>query len=112
MTDGEIEAGETEEGRQIVATSANIGNLNATTIKASEAIIGTIVTDSLAAGKITANDALIASLTAPIIYTAAIQALGNSLDLSANESIKLTVQGARDDIRRGVRRGGNGARSG
>lgn len=98
VTDGEIEAGETEEGRQIVATSANIGDLNATTIKASEAIIGTIVTESLTAGKITANDALIASLTAPIIYATAIQALGNSLDLSANESIKLTVQGVRDDI--------------
>lgn len=98
VTGGEIEAGETGDGRQIVATSANIGDLNATTIKASEAIIGTIVTESLTAGKITANDALIASLTAPVIYTAAIQALGNSLDLSANESIKLTVQDVRDDI--------------
>ena len=98
VTDGEVAAGETEEGRQIVATTANISDLNATTIKASEAIIGTIFTESLTAGKITANDALIASLTAPIIYTTAIQALGDSLDLSANESIKLTVQGVRDDI--------------
>lgn len=98
VTDGEVAAGETEEGRQIVATTANIGDLNATTIKASEAIIGTIFTESLTAGKITANDALIASLTAPIIYTTAIKALGDSLDLSANESIKLTVQGVRDDI--------------
>lgn len=91
VTDGEIAAGETDEGRQIVATTANVGSLNATTIKASEAIIGTIFTESLTAGKITANEALIASITAPSIYTTAITALGNSLDLSANESIRLTV---------------------
>lgn len=91
VTDGEIEAGETGDGRQIVATTANVGSLNATTVKASQAIIGTIFTESLTAGKITANEALIASMTAPLIYSTAITALGNSLDLSANESIRLTV---------------------
>lgn len=91
VTDGEIAAGETGDGRQIVATTANVGSLNATTVKASQAIIGTIFTESLTAGKITANEALIASMTAPLIYTTAITALGNSLDLSANESIRLTV---------------------
>lgn len=91
VTDGEISAGETSDGRQIVATTANVGSLNATTVKASQAIIGTIFTESLTAGKITANEALIASMTAPLIYTTAITALGNSLDLSANESIRLTV---------------------
>ena len=91
VTDGEIEAGETGDGRQIVATTANVGSLNATTVKASQAIIGTIFTESLTAGKITANEALIASMTAPLLYTTAITALGNSLDLSANESIRLTV---------------------
>ncbi len=91
VTDGEIAAGETGDGRQIVATTANVGSLNATTVKASQAIIGTIFTESLTAGKITANEALIASMTAPLLYTTAITALGNSLDLSANESIRLTV---------------------
>lgn len=91
VTEGEIEAGETGDGRQIVATTANVGSLNATTVKASQAIIGTIFTESLTAGKITANEALIASMTAPLIYSTAITALGNSLDLSANESIRLTV---------------------
>lgn len=98
VSEGEIEAGETEEGRQIVATTANVESLNATTIKASEAIIGTIFTESLTAGKITANEALIASATIPVLYATAITALGNSLDLSANESIRLTVQGVRDDV--------------
>ena len=83
VTDGEIEAGETGDGRQIVATTANVGSLNATTVKASQAIIGTIFTESLTAGKITANEALIASMTAPLIYTTAITALGIPLDLSA-----------------------------
>lgn len=91
VTEGEIAAGETGDGRQIVATTANVGSLNATTVKASQAIIGTIFTESLTAGKITANEALIASMTAPLIYSTAITALGNSLDLSANESIRLTV---------------------
>ena len=91
VTAGEISAGETSDGRQIVATTANVGSLNATTVKASQAIIGTIFTESLTAGKITANEALIASMTAPLLYTTAITALGNSLDLSANESIRLTV---------------------
>ena len=91
VTEGEIAAGETGDGRQIVATTANVGSLNATTVKASQAIIGTIFTESLTAGKITANEALIASMTAPLLYTTAITALGNSLDLSANESIRLTV---------------------
>lgn len=91
VTEDEIAAGETGDGRQIVATTANVGSLNATTVKASQAIIGTIFTESLTAGKITANEALIASMTAPLIYSTAITALGNSLDLSANESIRLTV---------------------
>lgn len=93
---GEIEAGETQDGRQIVASTANVASLNATTIKASQAIIATIFTESLTAGKITAGDALIASATIPTLYVTSMKALGNSIDISANESIELVVDAAQN----------------
>lgn len=88
---GEIAAGQTSTGHQIVETNANIKNLNAQNIKAASAIIDTIVTSALTAGKITATDALIASATIPTLYATAIKAIGDTLDLSANESISLIV---------------------
>ena len=91
VSEGEIDAGQTTTGRQIVDTMANIGSLNAQNIKVQSAIIDTIVTTALDAGKITASEALIASATIPALYTTAITAIGNSLDLSANEYIKLMV---------------------
>ncbi|MBO5941144.1 MAG: hypothetical protein J6R18_08125, partial [Kiritimatiellae bacterium] len=62
-------------------------------LQASNAIINEILTTALTAGKITAAEALIASATIPALYTTTIKALGNSLDLSANESINLMVGG-------------------
>ena len=91
VTDGEINAGQTAAGRHIVETSANIKDLNTQTITGQSAIIDTIVTTALTAGKITASEALIASATIPTLYTTAITAIGNSLDISATESIKMLV---------------------
>lgn len=90
---GEIEAGETESGLGIVDTSANFADLTAQNIKGNEAIFQTILAQSITAGKLTAGEALIASATIPTLYAASIQAIGNSLDLSANESITLMVGG-------------------
>lgn len=91
VSQGEINAGQTAAGRQIVETMANIGSLNAQNIKGQSAIIDTIVTTALTAGKITASEALLASATIPALYTTAITAIGNSLDLSARDDIKLMV---------------------
>ena len=91
VSDGEITAGQTANGRHIVDTSANIKDLNTQTITGQSAIIDTIVTTALTAGKITASEALIASATIPTLYTTAITAIGNSLDISASESIKMLV---------------------
>ena len=91
---GEIEAGETEGGLGIVETTANIGALTAQNVKGNEAIFQTILTQSMTAGKLTAGEALIASATIPTLYATSIQAIGNSLDLSANQSIQLTVKKA------------------
>ena len=90
---GEIEAGETESGQGIVDTSANFADLTAQNIKGNEGIFQTILAQSLTAGKLTAGEAMIASATIPTLYATSIQAIGNSLDLSANESISLIVGG-------------------
>ena len=91
---GEIETGETESGLGIVDTSANFADLTAQNIKGNEAIFQTILAQSMTAGKLTAGEALIASATIPTLYATSIQAIGNSLDLSANQSIQLTVKKA------------------
>ncbi len=93
VTNGEISAGETNGGKTIVETSANIANLNASTIKASEAIIASIFTSALTAGSITATDAFLASASIPALSVAAVKALGDSLDISANETIRLIAGG-------------------
>ena len=89
----EIEAGETEGGQGIVDTSANFADLTAQNIKGNEGIFQTILAQSMTAGKLTAGEAMIASATIPTLYATSIQAIGNSLDLSANESISLIVGG-------------------
>ena len=93
-SEAEIEAGETEGGQSIVDTSANFADLTAQNIKGNEAIFQTILAQSMTAGKLTAGEALIASATIPTLYATSIQAIGNSLDLSANQSIQLTVKKA------------------
>lgn len=92
-SEAEIEAGETESGLGIVETSANFADLTAQNIKGNEGIFQTILAQSMTAGKLTAGEALIASATIPTLYATSIQAIGNSLDLSANESISLIVGG-------------------
>lgn len=92
VTDAEISAGQTDSGRQIVETDMNVAGLNATNIQASSAVINSILTTALSAGSITAGDALIASATIPALYATSIKSIGDSLDLSANESMRVYVQ--------------------
>lgn len=94
VTSEEIAAGETTDGRQITATTANVSALNASTVKASQAILTTIFAESLTAGRITAGEALIASATIPTLYATSIEAIGNTLNLSANESVRIMVGAA------------------
>ncbi len=96
VTDDELRAGITADGHQIVATTANVADLNAENIRANSAIIGSIFTQALVAGKITASEAFLASATVPELYAAAIKAVGDSLDLTANESIRLIVRDSSD----------------
>lgn len=89
LTSGEISAGQTSGGKQIVATTANVDALNATDIKAQSAIISSIFTGALQAGKISAQEAFLASATIPELRVTALKALGDTLDISANEQIRL-----------------------
>jgi len=91
---GEIAAGETSAGKKIVETELDVVALNAQNIKATSAIIGSIFTDALDAGKITAGEALIASATIPTLYTTSVEAIGNSLTFSANERITMIAEAA------------------
>ena len=88
----EAKQGETADGRRIVETSANIVALNAQTVRAQEAVLSAIFTECLTAGKITAGEAVLASASVPALCVASMKALGNGIDISANEAIAMTVQ--------------------
>lgn len=103
VTEGEIAAGETAGGKGIVATTANVAELNAQTVKANSAIISEILVGALTAEKITAQQALIASATVPELYATSIKAIGDSLDLSSNQSIRLYVAEEIEDVHVGSR---------
>jgi len=87
VTAGEIAAGQLADGRQIVATTINAESINGSTVNAQSAIVNEILTTALTAGKITAGEALISSATIPTLYTTSIEAIGNVLTLSANETV-------------------------
>ena len=91
VTAGEIAAGQTNSGQQIVAANANVSRLNGESIFGSYADITEIFTTLLTAGTIRASDAFVASAVIPQLYTTAISALSDDLILSANESIRLMV---------------------
>lgn len=92
VTEGEIASGTTSGGQTIIETTANIRDLNAQTIKGSSAIITEIFADALTAGKITAGQAMIASATIPELSATAIKAIGDSIDLTANSTIRLLIE--------------------
>ena len=96
VTDGEIAAGETSDGRQIVATTANVESLNASTVKAESAILSSIFTAALTAGKVSAQEAFLASATVPELRVTALKAVGDSIDLSANHQIRSMVSDIAD----------------
>ena len=87
----EIAAGETADGRAILATDADIGSLNAQSVKAQSAILSSVFAQALTAGTISAGQAMLASATVPELYAATIKALGDSIDISANRSIAMLI---------------------
>lgn len=91
VTEEEIAAGQTESGKQIVASTINAEAINGSTVTAQQAVLNTVLTQALTAGKITAVEAMLASATVPTLYATSIKALGDSIDISANQQIQLIV---------------------
>ena len=90
-TQEEIDAGETYDGRLITETTANVAELNTQTVKAKQAVLETVFVETLTAGKITANEALISSATIPELYATSLTAIGDTIDISANKSITMAL---------------------
>ena len=91
VTEEEIAAGQTASGKQIVASTINADTINGSTVTAQQAVLNTVLTQALTAGKITAVEAMLASATVPTLYATSIKALGDSIDISANQQIQLIV---------------------
>lgn len=100
-TQAEIDAGQTADGRQIVAQQTIVAEeINGAAVRAVSGVFDDILTAALTAGQITAQDALLASATIPALYTTSINAIGSTMDISANETILLKT----GDDTRGLRR--------
>lgn len=80
-------------GKQIVEDYVLADTIDSTNIKAQNAIFSSIFAAALQAEIISASQAFLASATIPQLYVTSINAIGDDLNLSANESIKLIVGG-------------------
>jgi len=93
-TAAEIAAGQMANGRKIVETEADIAELNAGNIRAQSAVVAEIFTTALTAEKISASEAFMASATVPELYVTALKAIGDTLDISANQGVRIVVGNA------------------
>ena len=93
-TDADIVGGLTPAGKPVVATEAAIDELNSTNIRAQSLIATQIFTRALQAEAISASEAFLASATIPELYVTAIRAIGDTLELSANQSVQIVVGNA------------------
>ena len=97
-TAAEIAAGQMANGRKIVETEADIAELNAGNIRAQSAVVSEIFTAALTAEKISASEAFVASATIPELRVAALKAVGDTLDISANQSVSIAVGAAVNEV--------------
>ncbi len=99
VSEAEIAAGETASGRPIASTQLSAELISGGTLQANEAQLATILAGALTAGQITAAEAMLAAATVPQLAVTAIAAIGNSIDLSANDTIQMLV-GQQGEMRR------------
>lgn len=100
----EAAAGQTDDGRQILdgsgmeaATGADVPDLDGVMFSAMEDGLTWLVTQALSTGKLTATEAFIGTAEIPALRATTLTALGQSLNLMANETIQLLL-GTREDI--------------
>lgn len=91
LSQEEIDAGQTSDGKPILTDTIVADDINGENIYGVNAIVATILTDALNAGQITATEALLASARIPALYTTAIAALGDTLTFSANQTIQFLL---------------------
>lgn len=91
VTEGEIQAGQTQQGQSIVETAADIASLDAQSLRAESGVIAGLFTEALTAGSITAGEVMLAGASVPELYATSLRALGETLDISANRSISMLV---------------------
>lgn len=96
VTDAEAESGATEDGGQIVETTITANDISGQNIKAVKGIFGKILTTALTAGKITANEAVIASAVIPNLSVSTITAAGNSITVNAGQLFEILLQGVQN----------------
>ena len=89
-TQQELDDGKTTDGRAIVTDETiNAQTITGETVMANEALFSSVLTAALNAGQITANEAMIASASIPMLYVTSVKALGDIIDISANQSITM-----------------------
>ena len=109
VTQGEIDAAETADGRRIVETSANIAALDGESLRYNRGVCGSIVTDALTVtGRLSAVEGFIASAELPSIRTAALRALGDVIDIRANDSLLMSAGDDSGGLRRVLRLNADG----
>ena len=96
LTAEEIAAGVTGDGRQIVADLVTAEELSGSTVKAESAILGTILTHAISAGKVTATEATLASAEISELRASALEALGRELLLQAEDAVRVLIGSAED----------------
>lgn len=90
VTAAEEQAGQTTGGKHIIESSLTAQELNATSITAVEALISKITAGRIDVDELFARDATIRNLTTGRIAAA----LGESLDLASNDSVRLVAENA------------------
>ena len=87
VTEGEITAGQTQNGQHIVETALTVSDLNASSVQAVEALISKLTAARIDVDELFARQATIQRLTTGTIAAA----LGESLNLASNQSVVTTV---------------------
>lgn len=107
VSQAEIDAGETTDGRGIVGDIdldvVGEDGIDGKYLRDAETGLMTLYASALSAGHITATTAFIGSGRIPSLETTAVKALGDSIDISANESILMQTGDDTKGLRRVLR---------
>ena len=84
------------ESGQIVETTISAETITGQTVMGNEGIFENILTAALSAGKITANEAMLASAVIPNLSVSTITAAGNSITVNAGQMFEILLNGVQN----------------